>query len=145
MRYVAAWFVLAIMTALGLGSINWRFFHQIADRGVVTKGVVLELMPKIHDTIRYEFKAGGNTYAGRSSPWLPNPPVAEMKVGQAVIIYYDPLNPFHSVAGDPKPMLANETITVVLAALTVPILVVAACAKGISRFNAKRRNRAISA
>src|ERR1700722_15935104 len=138
MRYVAAWFVLAIVTAAGLGSMNWRFYHEIALRGVSTSGVVLELLPKIHDTIRYQYKVGEREFTGRRSPWLPNPSVAELKVGQAVVVYYVPQTPEHSVVGDPKPMLANETLTIVAAALTLPILIVAACARGISQMNAKR-------
>jgi len=41
-----------------------------------------------------------------------------------LVVYYDPLNPSLSVLGDPKPMLTNEIIPIVMAVLVVPTFIV---------------------
>jgi hypothetical protein len=55
---------------------------------------------------------------------IPNPPLEQIKVGESLVIYYNPLNPTRSVLGDPKPMLTNELIFVGMVVLAVPTVIV---------------------
>jgi hypothetical protein len=133
MRYVLTWLVLAVVIAMGIGSLNWLSYRRMAGRGVLGQATVIELLSKIHNTVRYEYPVVGRTFQGQMQSWSPNLPLEQLALGQSVVIYYDPKHPETSVLGDPKPILKNETVSVALAALGVPTLVVAAWASRASR------------
>jgi hypothetical protein len=137
MRYVITWLVLATVIAIGIGSLNWPAYHRLVAVGVSGQASVLELLPKIHNTVRYEYRVGGKVFDGRMQSWQPNPPLEQLKVGQPLVIYYDPQHPAESVLGNPKSMLQNETVSVALAAIGVPSLIVAAWAWRSSRRQAQ--------
>jgi hypothetical protein len=139
MRYVLTWLVLATVIAIGIGSLNWPSYRRMAVRGVLGQATIIEVVPKIHNTLRYEYHVAGRAFEGQMQPWPPNPPLEQLAVGQSVVIYYDPEHPEASVLGDPKPMLTNETISVALAALGVPTLLVAAWAWKVSRKHENQR------
>ncbi len=124
MKYAITWLLLAVVTAVGIGGLNWPVYRRMAARGVLDKATVVELFPKIHDTVRYEYEVGGRTFEGKMQSWQPNPPLEQLGVGQSLVIYYDPQHPEVSVLGDPKLILRNETISVLLATLGVPTFVV---------------------
>jgi hypothetical protein len=89
-------------------------------RGVPAQATVSELLPQIHDTLRYEYHVAGRGFQGQMQSWSPNPPLEQLSVGQSLVIYYDPEHPEESVLGDPAPMLKNETISIALAAILLP-------------------------
>jgi hypothetical protein len=109
---------------MGLGSLNWLNFRRIAVNGIPGQATVVELLPKIHNTVRYQYEFGGQFYQGQTQSWQPNPPLDQLHIGQSLVIYFDPKHPEESVLGDPKPMLRNETISVALAAFVIPTLLV---------------------
>ena len=123
-KYVVAWLLLAIVITVGIGSLSWPTYRRLAARGVSARAIVIELLPKFHDTIRYRYDVAGRTFEGQKSSWPPNPPSGEIKIGQPLVIYYDPMEPSTSVLSDPKPILENETIFVLLAAFGFPTFVV---------------------
>jgi hypothetical protein len=133
MKYAITWLLLTIVIAVGIGSLNWSGYHRLAAVGVSGQASVVELLPKIHNTVRYVYRVGGQVFEGRMQSWQPNPPPEQLGVGQSLVIYYDPQHPAESVLGNPKPMLKNETISVALAAVGVPSFIVAAWAWGSSR------------
>src|SRR5947208_798615 len=110
----------------------------MAARGVSAKATVVELLPKIHDTVRYQYEVGGQRFEGQMQPWQPNPPLEQLGVGQSLVIFYDPQHPKASVLGDPKPILRNETISVLLAAFAVRTFLVVVWAWRASRKHANR-------
>ena len=117
--------VLAVVIAIGIGSLNCPFYRRMAVRGVSGQATVIELLPQMHDTVRYEYHVAGRAFRGQWQSRSPNPPSEHLAVGQSVVIYYDPENPGASVLGYPKPMLKNETMSVALAALAVPTFLLA--------------------
>ncbi len=133
MRYAITWVVLATVIAIVIGRLNWPTFHRLVAVGVSGEGKVVELLPKIHNTVHYDYRVGGQVFEGQMQSWQPNPPLEQLKVGQPVVVYYDPQRPGESVLGNPKPMLQNETISVALAALGVPSFIVATWAWRSSR------------
>jgi hypothetical protein len=120
MRYVFAWVALALVIALGGGSLNWVSFRRLTAHGIMGQGVVLALTPEIHNTVRYEYYVDGRRFEGQTQLWPPNPPLDRLRVGQSLIVCYDPEHPENSVLGNPIPILENETISIALAALLVP-------------------------
>jgi uncharacterized protein DUF3592 len=120
MKYVITWLGLAIVIAIGIGSLNWPTYRRIAARGVSTQAMAVELFPEIHNTVRYRYAVGGQAFEAQMQPWQPNPPLEQLSVGRSLVIYYDPQHPEASVLGDPKPILRNETISILLADFGVP-------------------------
>src|SRR5437016_1543104 len=114
MKYPITWLVLAVVVAVGIGSLNWPSYRRLAVRGVLGQANVIELLPNSHSTVRYEYGVRGQTFQGQTQSWAPNPPLNQLRVGQAVVICYDPKHPETSVLGDPKPIFKNETISVTL-------------------------------
>jgi hypothetical protein len=145
MKYAITWLLLAIVIAVGIGSLNWPKYRRMAARGISGKATVVELLPKIHNTVRYEYAVGGQTFHGQMQSWQPNPPLEQLGVGQSVVIYYDPQRPEASVLGDPKPILKNETISVLLAALGMPTIIVGGWAWRLSRKHAGHRVSTVAA
>lgn len=137
MRYAITWLVLATVIAVGIGSLNWPAYHRLVEVGVSGQASVLELLPKIHNTVRYEYHVGGHMFEGQMQSWQPNPPLEQLRVGQPLVIYYDPQHPAQSVLGNPKPMLQNETISVALAAIVFPSFIVGTWAWRSSRRQAR--------
>ena len=133
MRYAITWLVLATVVAVGIGSLNWPSYHRLAVAGVPGQATVVELLPKTHNTVRYEYRVGGQVFEGQMQAWQPNAPLEQLRVGQPLIIYYDPQHPAQSVLGDPKPILQNEIVSVALAAIGVPSFIVATWAWRSSR------------
>ena len=139
MRYAITWLVLVIVVAIGIGSLNCPAYRRMAARGVSGHATVVELLPKIHNTVRYRYVVAGQTFQGQMQSWQPNQPLEQLSVGQSLVIYYDPQHPEASVLGDQKPMLMNETISVALAALVVPTFLVATLAWRASRKHEDQR------
>ena len=88
------------------------------------RATVVELLPKNHTTVRYEYQVAGRTFQGQMQSWQPNPPLEQLSVGQPLFVYYDPEHPEESVLGDPKPIFKNETIAIALAAVGFPTFLV---------------------
>lgn len=120
-KYLLAWVVLAIFFAMLTGSFNWRRYNHIANYGQPTQATVIALLPHDHNTVQYQYQVNGQTFEGQMSP---SEPIEQMKVGQMVVVYYDAFHPEESVLGDPKPILQNETIFILLVALIAPTLIV---------------------
>jgi hypothetical protein len=142
MRYAITWVGLAAVLGLGIGSLNWPTYHRIAMRGISGQAVVVELLPKIHQTVRYEYHIAERTFQGQMRSWQPNPPIEQLKVGQPLVIYYDPERPEKSLLGDPRPILENETVSVALAAIGLPTFLVVVWAWKSSRKHAGCRGTA---
>jgi len=137
MRYVLTWVSLVVAVAIGFGSLNWWSYRRLADRGALTQATIIELMPKVHNTLRYEYHVAGRAFQGQMQSWPPNPTWDKLGIGQSVIIFYDPEHPETSVFGDPKPMLRNESISVALAAILFPTFLMAVWAWRTSRNHAE--------
>jgi len=124
MKYALIWLALAAAIAIGLGGLNLSPYRRLATHGVRSEGRIIELLPEFHSTARYGYLVAGKSFEGRKQSWEPNPPLEEMRVGQTVIVYYDPEFPERSVLGDPKSILQNETMSIILAALIGPTFIV---------------------
>jgi hypothetical protein len=108
-------------------------------RGVTGQAIVVELLPKNHNTLRYEYQVAGRTFQGRMQSWQPNPPLEQLSVGQPLVVYYDSEHPEESVLGDPKPIFKNEMISIALAAVGFPTFLVVVWAWRTSRNRANHR------
>jgi hypothetical protein len=97
MKWAMLWLILAVVFALGIGSLNVPLFNRLITNGVREQATAVKLTPEFHNTVCYEYQVGGMKFEGQSQSWLPNPPLEQIKVGESLVIYYDPLNPSRSV------------------------------------------------
>lgn len=123
-EWAIPWLIIAVIVAFVVGSLNLPLLGRLVTDGVQAQATIVELTPKIHNTVRYEYQVGSQKFEGQGRSWRPNPPIDEIHVGQSLVIYYDPSNPSRSVLGDPKPMLTNEIISVGIAVLLIPTFIV---------------------
>ncbi len=136
MRYALIWLTLAGAMAVGVGSLNWLTFRRLSTEGIPSQARVVELLPKVHNTVKYAYPVGGKLFQGQTQSWPPNPPLEQLVVGQTLTIYFDPAQPERSVLGDPKEMLTNETIFIAITSVLIPTFII-----GAWKFRASRTNR----
>lgn len=128
-----------LIVAAALGSLNWFTYYHLVTRGVRGQATVLELLPRYHNTVSYEYNVAGQNFTAQTQSWPPNPPLEQLAVGQAVVIYYDPVHPDRSVLGDPRLILKNETMSVALAAFILPTFIALVWTVRTSRRKAKQK------
>jgi Protein of unknown function (DUF3592) len=124
MKYVLTWLSLACIVAVVAGYLDLPSYRRMAARGVPGSATVVELTPQFHNTLRYEYQVAERTFQGQMQSRTPNLPLERLRVGQSVVVYFDPANPSDSVLGDPKPMLANEIESVAVLAVVFPSFIV---------------------
>ena len=61
---------------------------EIASRQQRANGVIVAHQPSNHNRYLFRFQVGGQDYIGSETPLAREP-----KIGDRVIVYYDPLNP----------------------------------------------------
>jgi hypothetical protein len=94
-----SWWNLLIMLpwVLGVGFMVYGFrVDQIkAAREQTTRGQIISHDPPNHDRYGYQFVVNGKVHSGWAIP-----ETSEYKIGQQVLVYYDPLDPDKSALGD---------------------------------------------
>jgi Protein of unknown function (DUF3592) len=124
LTYAALWVALAIAIGSLIGSINIGRYREIAKQGVKTNGTVLTVEPHNHQTVRYSYQVSEITHSGSGTVGVGNPDVDTLAPGDSIVVYYAANAPATSVLGDPRPRYENELVSVALAALLFPSLVV---------------------
>jgi hypothetical protein len=124
----------ALVVGVGLAKPNlWRY-RQLAARGVAESGRVTGLEPLNHQFVDYSYEVGGRVLSSTGSAGFGNPGFGVLRVGDRVSISYLPDNPYFSCLGDPHLLLRSEAISVLLAAVLFPSLVLGGFATRYSRF-----------
>jgi hypothetical protein len=108
-------FVLFILWLAGTAAIfygmcsNLPKLMVLSERGVETRGKVLDLSAIQSHAVRYSFQGNdGKEYSGKGWAGYGNPSFRDLSAGQTVMVFYDPKDPNLSVLGDPKKERNNE-------------------------------------
>ena len=117
---------LAATVWFGMGRVNLPNLRRLAAEGVRADGVVTLPDCGNHGAVRYTFEADGRAIAGVGQPGWGNPPCDQLRAGDRLDVWYVPATPAVNRPGDPRPTLDNELVSVALAALGMPALVVGA-------------------
>jgi len=128
-KYLLLYLALAIAIILFIGSINWMTYYRLSKQGIGTRAVVTKTNCSNHMTFSYRFDFNGKSIYGSGGDGYGNPSCDTLKQGDPVLIYYLPSQPEINVPGDPKERLNNETISIAMAALIFPALLVFAINK----------------
>jgi hypothetical protein len=102
----------------------------VSHREKSTDGVFTAHEPSNHNTYVYQFSVEGKPYTGRG-----NPPNRQPVVGQAVVVYYDPLDPTNNALDH----FAEKGLEIV-----GPVPVVLLATAGVASFIFFQRRRASS-
>jgi hypothetical protein len=110
---IATMFVLASITAAGLGNGGWVGYVKLLNGGANTTATVVRAEPRNHCLAEYTFNIGTRNYIGRGSD-------CSAAVGKAVSVTYLVADPSHSCLGSAKANLANELATFAVGAIVFP-------------------------
>ena len=115
--------VLVIFFALiGLTVLEWPKYQKLSRDALKTVGRVVGKEPSNHNFVRYSFEVDHMLFAGIGNAGGENPSFDELKVGDSVIVYYDPEDPNRSFLGNPKSQATSATTGVIFIALVGSVL-----------------------
>lgn len=116
-KFLVLWFVGASLLGFCLGSFNIPSLYRLMHRGIETTGTITDFEPNNHRTVHYSFDVNGKSYSGSQQGGVDGE-VTSISTRHAV--FYLPDDQNVSCMGNPKPMLKNEIIPIVLAMLFIP-------------------------
>jgi hypothetical protein len=125
---VACYLVLAAGFAFTLGSLNMRKFYRLAQDGDVLVGAVTRTDCENHAVVYYSFRVGDNEYSGNATS---GGRCAELGPGSPVDVSYVREDPsINTLSSRPSARFVNELISVGLASIFVPAVIVGASVAG---------------
>ena len=125
LRVIGLWLVGALVFGgLGLQVFSVKLFYRLKREGVRTTGIVTRLQAANHQSVYYSFEVSGRSYSSIGRAGFGNPEFCCLAVGQNVMVYYLPDEPFTSCLGNPQLLLDNEIMPVLLAGITFPIVAI---------------------
>jgi hypothetical protein len=123
-----------VFGGLGMQIFSVKLFYQLKRDGVRATGTVTRLQAANHQSVYYSFEISGRTYSNIGRAGFGNPEFCCLSVGQNVIVYYLPDEPFTSCLGIPQLLLENEVMPVLLAGIIFPIFTIAAYSSRFPKF-----------
>ncbi len=121
---ITFWPILALITAVGTGSLNIPTFWRLTKHASHCQGAVTEATVSFHKTVRYQYTVKNRVYTGQTQTGMPNPERGKLRPSVALVVFFDPDAPRTSVLEAPDALLKNEIISCGLVALILPSLVV---------------------
>lgn len=115
---------LAAAIWFALGSLNMPRFRRMAVEAVPTNGRITATDCQNHGTVRYAFEADGREATGAGLSPDDGPRCEDCRPGDRVTVWYIPADPTVSSLCEPQASLANETLTIGVAAFTCPGMLV---------------------
>ncbi len=118
------WLALAgLSLAIGLVFFNPFPDYRLAKSSVRTEGRVTALEPANHEIVRYAYRVGAE-YNGSGHGGSGNPVFRNLRVGESVIVFYDPAHPEVSSLGYPEGPLSGNLWGVISTTLFLPICII---------------------
>jgi hypothetical protein len=134
LKSLGLWLVGALAIAIPISQINLVQFYRLKEEGVRAKGMVTKLEPGNHQSVYYSFVLSGRIYSGIGRAGFGNPEFCCLTVGQSLIVYYLPSDPFVSCSGVPLELIRNELPPIVLAGFFFPLFAMAVYTSRFPRF-----------
>lgn len=113
--------------SLFLAILVWRWIDEsdlrrLSKVGIRTTGRIVELLPHQHQSVRYEFEAGGRRYVKLGGVSSIGKTPLNMSIGDIVPLYYRPDDPTVSWIGNPETSISPLRIKI-LGAFTFTAIV----------------------
>ncbi|MGB8815624.1 MAG: DUF3592 domain-containing protein [Minisyncoccia bacterium] len=138
--FITIWLILAVLLAVGIGSLNTPTFWRLTKHASRCQGTVTEVTVEHHNTVRYQYTVSNRVYAGQTQTGAPNREAGKLRSGDALVVFFDSDAPGTSVLEAPDSLLKNEVISWGLAALVMPSLMVFGLKRGLDR-NRRKANQ----
>jgi hypothetical protein len=117
----AVWLVFAgLALTIGLKITDWLTYRNLSN-GVGVCGKVTAKEPENHQTVRYSYNVGQQTYSGVGHGGHGNPSFAELNVGDSITVFYDPAHPSVSCMGYPQSYQHVEMGGIIFLVLFLPL------------------------
>jgi hypothetical protein len=107
-------YVTVILIGLVTFGSNWLSYRRLAMEGRATVATVVETTCWSHATFLYQFKVNDRVYRDGGRGGHGNPECSKLKSGDVVNVWYLPVDPNQSVAGDPRQWQRNEAVTILI-------------------------------
>jgi hypothetical protein len=129
------WFLLTIITAaFAVTGLDWIKYYKLTKQGVAVQGWVVGKEPDNHRFIRYSYVVDQSTFSGFGNAGRGNPQFDELRIGDKVLVVYDPKIPEKSFLGNASEQLKSITRGVLFLSISFPSLLIIA-------YNFKRKKR----
>jgi hypothetical protein len=96
--------VFAISGALILGVPK---YYRLTVRGVATEGKIIELQPTNHQSVIYSYPVDSTVLSGGGHAGDVDSQFNQLRLGQRVLVFYDPYDVSASCLGDPNKHLKS--------------------------------------
>jgi hypothetical protein len=107
-----------------LGIRNLSRYERLSEYGKQAKiATVLAKEPQNHQFIKYQYQVGSDSFQGVGRTGNVNPSFDRLKIGDSVIVFYDPDTPNNSILGDPQIWFKQEQNSVYYGSLIVATFV----------------------
>jgi hypothetical protein len=122
LTYFAIWLAFALAgVVIGVIATDSLKYYRLKTEGIKVHGQVIGKEPQNHQSIRYSYVVGEQTYSNLGSAGRGNPSFAALNMGDSVIVYYDPDNPSNSCLGYPSRHLQDSIGGIIFLVVLLPL------------------------
>ena len=119
---IGVYAALALILGGVVSAVNMPRFSRVRSHGRAVQATVLRTDCANHAFVVASFKVSGVTYEAGGTAGFQNPECPEVKVGDAVLVFYLPSDPAVNVLGNVHERWNNEVISVLGAMLVLPLV-----------------------
>lgn len=120
--YFGIWLILVIIGFIaGIIITDGLQHYRLMSRGVEIQGRVTDKEPKQHNHVHYSYTVEKQTYNKIGMASRSNPPFEKIKIGDPLIVYYDPDEPSVSCSGNPESYFQDSVIGVAFLTVIFPL------------------------
>lgn len=118
--YVGAVVLIAVL----MGQSYWVTSYRLAKGGITAQATVIRTNCGDRSNFSYRFSVDGRSIEGSGSAGYGTPPCSALKPGDQVPVNYLALAPQTNLPGNPGERLANETASIAMVAIFVPLVII---------------------
>jgi len=122
---LSIWGVFAVIGSLISVAVFWEdllTYNQLKRSGIPAKGTVITKEPENHNSVRYSYEVGQQTYSGIGHGGSGNPSFESLKIGDPLLVYYDPARPSFSCLGYPDYYFRSQVAGIVFVLVVLPLV-----------------------
>ena len=110
--------IMTIMTPIivFLVQINWIRYYKLSNDYLTTSGVIISVNPEVHMRGCYTYDVENIKYS-----YCEDGIASDYKTHDNALVFYERKNPQNSSLTKPHDLLVNETTTILIAAIILPI------------------------
>jgi len=120
--WIAVYAAAALAIGVGVGALNLPRLSRLEAHGASAQARVTSTDCGNHGRVAYDLRVGEQTYAGSGNAGFRTPACDRLKPGDPIVVRYLVADPAQSLPGNIDDRLWNEWVSVLLAALGLPLV-----------------------